>query len=500
MIRPLIALALLLATPAAAEWHEASSPHFVVYSEQPVERLRRFATELERFDKAIRLLRGDADKPVGPANRVTVFMVDDIEAVAALAGSESVRGFYRPQVAPVAFVPRRSGATGEGDLDAQAILFHEYAHHLMWTMAPNAVYPAWYIEGFAEALAASSNGRDGSLLIGNMPAYRSDAIMGAIPLSVEKLLLADPSGFDAMDTQALYGQGWLLTHYITFGKARQDQFGAYLLAINRGKTPREAAAAFGDLGALQSELVRYRVSQLKGLRMNPERLGTGAVAIRALTPGEAATMDLRIRLRNGVAAKAAPALYADARSVAARYPDDAGAQAVLADAALRAGDFAAAQAAADRAIAADAGAVAPLLTKARAAMAAAVAAKDRRPESWTAIRTLILRANHLDANDPRPLILYFQSFAAAGEAAPKSAQDGLYTAFLLAPQDAVLRFMTATMLLRTGNTAKARMLLAPLAWQPHGAARAKRAAALLARIDAGDAAGAIRLLDEAAAG
>ncbi|AJP73973.1 hypothetical protein [Sphingomonas hengshuiensis] len=497
MIRRLCALALLaLPTPAAAEWHEASSAHFRVYSEQPVDRLTRFATELERFDKAIRLLRGDPDKPVGKANRVTVFVVDDTEAVQALLGRGGVAGFYRARAGgSLAFVPRHAGAANADDLDAQAILLHEYAHHLMFSMAPNAVYPAWYIEGFAEAMAATSFGKDGSVLIGNMPQYRAHSIMGANPLPVRSLLLDDPSEFDAMQNQALYGQGWLLTHYITFGKARQDQFGAYLLALNRGKSPAEAAAAFGDLGKLGSELERYKVSRLQGLRINPQAIGNPAVAVRALTPGEAATMDVRIQSKNGVSARTAPDVYAAARKAAAPFPKDPGAQIALAEAAFDADDFAAAEAAADRAIAADPKSIDGHVYKAKAQMATAQRAKDERPETWNAIRRSILVANNLDPQDPEPLILYFASFAAAHQPPGKDARDGLYSAFLLAPQDSGLRYATATMLLRTGDAARARTLLAPLAWQPHAAGRAKQARALLARIDAGDVEGAVRLLD-----
>ena len=52
-------LALLLAIlawagPASAEWRQAQTSHFVIYSEDSEEGLRDFAARLERFDAAMR--------------------------------------------------------------------------------------------------------------------------------------------------------------------------------------------------------------------------------------------------------------------------------------------------------------------------------------------------------------------------------------------------------------------------------------------------------------
>src|SRR4051812_987863 len=72
-----LALALALSAPAAARagWHGASSRHFVVYSDEKEEAVRAFAEKLERFDKALREFEGIQDEDLGPANRVTVYVV-----------------------------------------------------------------------------------------------------------------------------------------------------------------------------------------------------------------------------------------------------------------------------------------------------------------------------------------------------------------------------------------------------------------------------------------
>ena len=46
-------LALLAAQPALAEWHEASSDHFVIYADDKDTDLRKFAENLERYHSAI---------------------------------------------------------------------------------------------------------------------------------------------------------------------------------------------------------------------------------------------------------------------------------------------------------------------------------------------------------------------------------------------------------------------------------------------------------------
>jgi hypothetical protein len=99
MLRLLIAmLALTLPATAHAAWHEASTPHFVVYSDARPESVRAFADKLERFDSVLRVLLRLPDEPVGRANRLTVYVVNNAAAVQRLAGKggENVYGFYSP--------------------------------------------------------------------------------------------------------------------------------------------------------------------------------------------------------------------------------------------------------------------------------------------------------------------------------------------------------------------------------------------------------------------
>jgi tetratricopeptide (TPR) repeat protein len=488
----------LLCLPAAAhaDWYEASSAHFVVYSEQKPETLKTFATNLERFDKAVRVRFKLPDEPVGNANRVTVYVIDDTGDVAKLAGNRMVAGFYRPRAGgSLAIVPRSSGSGGVVDLSPQAILLHEYTHHLMWTSMSDAAMPSWFVEGFAESLATAVFEKDGAVMFGNPPQYRGANLMAGNALPMAKMLVADTIRLNDIQTDALYGRGWLLTHYLTYGGAREGQLSAYLKAINAGKSPLEAASVFGDLRKLDAELERYKRVRFNGLRINAAALPIGEVAIRKLGPGAAATMDVRIRSKNGVDDKTAPGVYAAAKKAAAAYPNDPAAQIVLAETAHDAHDYAESEAAADRALAVDSKAIDAWVYKAKARMGAANKTGDRSKESWAAIRKAIVSANRLDPDDPEPLILYFRSFTDADQPPSDAAKKGLIRALVLAPEDRGLRLNVATLQLRDGNKAEARALLAPLAYQPHNKELAALAAGLIALIDKGEVDAAIKALD-----
>lgn len=154
-----------------------------------------------------------------------------------------------------------------------------------------------------------------------------------------------------------------------------------------------------------------------------------------------------------------------------------------------------AEAAADRAIAADPKAVDAFVYKAMARMAVAGKAGDQSKETWSAIRKVITAANRLDPDDPEPLTLFYRSFAEAGQTPTKNARQGLYTAHMLGPQDRELRLNAAASYLQEDNRPMARELLKPLAYDPHNGGMAKAAADLIAAIDAGKGADALELLE-----
>lgn len=493
-------LAACMTSAAVAGWHEAKTKHFIIYADLDPGDLNLYAERLERFDQAVRVLRGMTDPPLTDSNRLTIYALRSEAAIAKLAGGSGVAGFYAARTSgSVAFVPRRAGSTHTKlDLDTETIFFHEYAHHLQLQNVSLAL-PAWVREGFAEFFATARVNDDGSVLIGSPPLHRAWGLNLDMGLSFESILGGTYGTLDSNGYEQLYGRGWLLVHYLTFEVKRRGQLGRYLSGIQNGLSLLDSAkAAFGDLEALDKDLNRYLRGKLTGVRVAASRLSTGHVAIRSLTPGEAMIMDVRIRSKRGVTAKTAPGVAADARKAAAGFSADPFVQSTLAEAEYDAGNHAAAEAAADRALAADPNFVHALIYKGRARMEMAIA-NPKQPADWKSIRSWFAKANKLDTENAEPLVLFYLSYVSAGLAPTKNAIDGLLYAVTLVPQDDGARLLAVRQLLIDSRLAEARVMFAPLAFNPHASAdRVQARAKVMKAIADGDAKGALAALDAAA--
>lgn len=488
-----LAFLLILVLPGAADaqWVEAESNHFVVYSKSSEDEARQFVTELERFDQAVRSLRGIKSPPVNPANRVTVFVLDNTNAIASLAGGRGVAGFFIPRGSgAVAFVPqRRSVNRGSvasrrnvGELEAQQVLFHEYAHYLMFSAYPNAAFPGWYVEGFAEFHATAEMPEDGSVVFGAVPQYRGYGLQSGNHFPLNRLL-AGERPTDGLAQDALYGRGWALVHFFQFNRDRADGLNQYLTAINSGKSAKEAMSAFGDIGDLNSAIERHIQARSHGaMQVGADALALGEITVRSLSPGESALMATKIRSKRGVTKDDAKDVYASARR-AGDFPKDAQAQIIIAEAAYDAGEYRDAEAAADNAIAVDPKAIDGWIYKAMAQMAVARDASDKSPETWAKIRKTIGGANRLNPNDPEPLALYYRSFTQSGTAPTDLAKDGMIKAFELAPYDPDFRLTASYVLLEDNNVPMAKRLLLPIAFDAHRRPQTKLAQSAIELID-----------------
>lgn len=489
--RLLAALALLASAGAQAEWQEASSKHFVVLADDSPDRVRQFTQRLEEFDGAIRVLLGVNDPAISPSSRVTVFVTRDENEVRRLLGAQNsnVGGFYIPRASgSVAFVPRSSGDTR---FTTNLILFHEYAHHLMFSSWSGAPTPAWLIEGFAEFVATARARSDGGVVVGAAPAGREWHMLEYQMLPIQRLLAASPGALKGEESLVFYSRSWLLTHYLLLDPARRKLFAQYLAAINAGATPLKAAEAFGPLPALETALNSYaKKLRLTGLEIPKDKLPpAGEVQVRTLRAGEAAMMPVRLQSSRGVNEKTAAETAALARRLAQPHSGDVAVQVALAEAEYDAKAFAAADAAATRALALDPKSVDAMIYRSLARMALAQAAKTTDAAEWTRIRAPLLEANKLDPENPWPLVLYHRSFPAQGRAATKNAADGMIYAQALAPFDVSLGLTAAQIQLDRGKTDAARALLRPIAFNPHRGGAAALAGKVLAGIDGGGAAG-----------
>lgn len=495
--RLLALLLLLVPTAAHAEWYEASTKHFVIVSDDTPVNITAFATLLERYDLALREFHKIPNHPLAPVNRVTVYVVPNMRSMSNLFG-EGIAGIYFPRAGgSVSFTPKKgesriAGAVNQPDkrlnLDPISVLRHEYAHHFMFNNWEASALPFWFVEGFAELHATAVTDADGSIIFGAVPNYRGYELfdLGRCPprriVSTSKLETLSAS----CGTTDLYAVGWLLTHYFTLRPEGRAKLTAYFKAINNGQPLEKAAAELGDLTKLDSALQRYFNSKkLPAFTVYPAALQIAPPTLRQLTPGEAATMGTRIRSNAGVDKDEAPGVYERAVREAAPYPNDVGAQLVLAEAAFDAKHYDVVEAAAARAIAANPKASKAMLYQGMARMAVATAAKSKDPATWRNVRAALLAANRADPDDALPLIYYFRSFVVSGEAPTRNAKDGLYQAYEYSPEDRLLPIHVAYARLTDGDGKGARTALASLAFSPHGGNLAKEGIRILAMIDAG---------------
>jgi tetratricopeptide (TPR) repeat protein len=491
MIRALCRLILALAAcaglaaPAAAQWHKAESENFVIYSDSSAEDIREFSQRLERFHVAMTLLTGFKPAVPSPSNRVTVYAVGSERTLRKLYGSagSNVAGFYIPRAGgSVAFVPNVRLRGNQTDF-TMIVLLHEYAHHFTISANPYPM-PRWMAEGMAEFFAAAKFAPDGGMDIGLPANHRSGELVFGDKMPLRELLDYGRNPGDRNRRNAFYGQSWLLFHYLFFNPERGPQYRDYATRFMQGTPSIEAAeAAFGDLFKLELELKAYqRKRVLPARRYAAADLPIGPVTVTPLSEGMAAMMDVLLQSRRGVSHEQALALLPEARAVAARYPEDAGVLAALAEAEYDAGNDAAAIAAADGAIARDASQRNAYVQKGFALFRMARDASDRKA-AFTAAMQPFEALNAIEADHPLPLIYYFRSLTESGRPLDDQARAALRRASEIAPFDQDLRFNLAMMEMADRRHARARATLAPLAADPHDSGRAQRAKALMALLE-----------------
>jgi tetratricopeptide (TPR) repeat protein len=472
--------ALMLALPAQAQtWVEAETDNFIIKSQDTEEATRQFAIELERFDMGLRTLQ---NLPIGEelptrATKLTVYRFGTVSDIGRMAGAPGVAGFYIPRAGDsVAFTPargeRRRGSmsvtnfdrnrAAEMRLDEVSVLQHEYVHYFMMQHFP-AAYPAWYVEGYAELLATMRFNDDGSFFIGDPPVYRSYQVLEMSQFRLEDMLDQEHK-LSGRENFQHYGTGWLLTHYLSFNPERLAQLNTYLTAIGAGEDSLTAARRiFGDLRAIDRELLRYRNGPFPGLIVPVPSYDAPEVRMRQLSDAETQLIRHEMELRRGVSKDDAARIARAVRSVAEANPASQEALALLARAELYAENYDAADAAADRLIALAPGNLEGPLYKSYVA----IERIEDDPVWADAARQHALAAAALDTNDPRARIAYYYTFVEAEQEPTENAIIALEGAFDHAGSDAGYRVLLSRQLLIENRVDSARQVLMPIAFRGH---------------------------------
>ncbi len=477
----ILAMLLFASSTARAEWRKSETRHFTIYSGGTADALFNFSIKIERFDTVLRRRFGVPDD--GIPQKLTIFMLPTQAAVAkASAAGKDVAGIYIPNGEGSIAIVNRANGNSKFDLDADAVLFHEYSHHFMIRYFPVA-YPAWYVEGFAEFLATTDFTRDGNAKRGLPPYYRAYSLVNEVPIPSEKLITSSIDEIPEDQHDGFYGRSWLLVHFLNFSPARAGQLTSYLKAINGGATNVDAAKmAFGDLKQLDKELNAY-VRKPLGFVM--EVAATPAptnIEVTSVSPGVGATMMQFLQMRRGVGDSEWPGLIATLNASSQKYPADPGPQVLLAEAYFKSGDDAGAIRAADTALGITPTLSRAMLYKGRAMLRQNIKLDASDVARWKEARSWIIKANRADVNDPMPLFSYYQSFHQQGLQPNPSALKGLAAAYQMVPEDRDVRMTYAYSLAAEKKFAPAIRLIETVAFDPHNGPGSAEARSMLKRL------------------
>ena len=479
-MRKLLALvagvgATVASSSAEAAWRRFETQHFIIYSQSPDKKVDELARGLEGIDGLMRLATGlSADTP---AVKVRIYeMADEGEVQAALAqGDSGVAGFYTSNVfGPYAVTVRRL-FTAKGDFTPDLVLHHEYAHHFMLQYFP-AIYPGWYVEGFAELIGSTRTLPDGRLAYGWPARQRGDEI-SASWVSMKDILLKPPEKVPFN----VYGQGWAMTHFVTFSKERAPQMRRYLAALSSGKSPAEAAAAFGDLDQLNREAHQYlsqgsfAYTPVKVPLHEPilEKVSDVGAAEAALIPEMIAFSDhdisaLRKEADRDREKRKRAAVLKRIETKAAQFINDPAALTLLGQAERTAGNSKAAEQAADRLLALQPSNVDGLVLKSRLLSARAEGLSGgARASVADQARHLAVLANKANQDDPLTYVAYYESVKASGEPVPEDALTALAAAVEKLPANTDIRQELVDELASEQKYALAIRALLPIASSTH---------------------------------
>ena len=470
------------ASPAHAEWREAKTRHFLIYSSGAAQSLRDFSIKVERFDTVLRKRFGVSDED--SSQRLMVFLMSSSDEVQrAMGGGKDARniaGFYTGLVSGSLAVVDRRQSGEKFALDGDAILFHEYAHHFMLHYFP-AAYPAWYIEGFAEFMATTDFTSAGNAKIGLPAYYRAYGLVTGPSFPAETLFTKNSSDLQSSEElDAFYGRSWLMVHYLDRAANREGQLKAYLQAINAGKSSLDAArTAFGDLKQLDKEIAKYISGSLSYATKARPTPAPAELSITTLSPATSAAMLIRLRSMRGVDLAEAKTLVPKFKALAEKYPGDAETWYWLAQGYADADQDSDAELALATALKINPALSRALLLGGEIAVRKTIAEKKDDSAAWKAARAMIIKANRADVNDPLPLYRYYESWQQQGISPTKTAKDGLTRVYELVPESSDVRTRFAAMLAGEGNFIGAANVIKPLAFDPHDKKRAAFARELL---------------------
>lgn len=519
----------------ASNWKRAESEHVLIFSNGGEAELKRAAIDVERLHQLMVRLYGP-DAQAGETAKLKIILIDSVPAYRDLA-LRNLRAEEGPYVPPFSgqryYDPRDDGAVlvlpradqvidldtskardafcdemGPDLLLAQmscsevtdrpapvarpwdAILFSAYAQHFILNYLP-AGYPRWYLDGIGALFSTVKMRRNGALDYAKVSLVNRQVFRSYGRLNVGEVLTGLYLKAPARQMEWTPFHAALLVHFFVYSDLkpeRRTQFQRYMTAIHQGVPMAEAVSVFGDMRKLQREISAYAGrSSLDYARTQPPEMPPEDPSIILLSPASAGMLEASIELESRIAASGARAdadadgWLAGVRRETEKFPHDAEAMLVLAEAECRSRRYLPCLEAAGQALETSPDDVRALSWKGLALTGEAAAKEgDMRSAELQTARAMIARAIGLDGDAPQPRIAYFQSFVLAGEPVPDEAMAGMAQVVRMVPAAPGPRLSLGAELLRRGQPDLARKLLSPVLFGPYDSPERKQAEAMFA--------------------
>jgi len=490
LICAIAVLMLAFAPHAAAQdgrWLRAETDGFVVYGAAPERVVRGIATELESFDGLLRRMT-EMRNPRSPT-KLHVYLFSENEFQQSFPQyRESIRGLYTARVDQIAAF---AIYTDGGGIEAQDILFHEYAHHFMFQYFANA-YPAWYVEGFAEFMSTAVLGTE-RITLGRSDEGRTYTLRNETWMPMERLLTAAPLELNTRDAQLFYAQSWLFQHYLVLTPGKMAQFHGYIRALRLGQEPVAAfQTGFGMTPEeMQSELRRYFRGGPNALALTrPVQVEAPNLRLTHLPASANRLLPLLARVRDGVNEPDRAAVLAQIRQLAGGASDPFATR-TLAYAETSIGDIAAARTLLTPYLEANPDDTEALYIMGSSYLREADEAGGSREALLAQGRRYFGRAYRHDPNNVPAMYGYVRSYSGMmmDEASAANYLNILLLANQLAPQIDEISLNAAAALMGHGRHAEAIPMLRAVAFDPHAGSGAGAARQMLQEAEAAVAGG-----------
>jgi hypothetical protein len=252
---------------ADAKWARMDTANFIVIGAIGEPRLRAIGGQFEGFREALTHLMSSSVTRTAVPNVVIAF--PDQKAF------QPFKPVYQGKPVEVGglFMPRRDVnyilVGPETSSDALRPVFHEYAHVVVNTIAPEL--PVWLNEGLAEYYSTFQLTSDGrTFTFGRTIATHVAALSGQTWMPLKDVLATtgeSPHYNEGSRRGMFYAEAWLLVHMLQLGQPnRIPAFAAYLRELANGTPPETAWGHQFDTEAMDKALHAYANHPATALR------------------------------------------------------------------------------------------------------------------------------------------------------------------------------------------------------------------------------------------